>query len=188
MRFEPTRGIRNRKLKCAFLRKQVGCARYDLDCLRCGQARIGLLVELDHPVIEAADNQQCRCGHATQAQYPRGQAGLRGRQQRQYASRVAPLRPGLLPLPCSPRTSQAEEASAGSLSIQWTTSTSRPASSGISKTLERSRSSSGVSRSNNRVAIPRAFKALAAAILRGLNRLEPLPWANTTSALAEAGK
>ena len=63
MRLEPVGSIRNRQLKSAFLRKQVGCTGYDLDRLRCGQARKGLLVEFDHAVIKAADDQQSRCGH-----------------------------------------------------------------------------------------------------------------------------
>jgi protein required for attachment to host cells len=50
--------------------------------------------------------------------------------------------------------------------------------------LARLASSVGVRRSNNSVAIPRAFKALATARFRGLRRLEPLPCAKVTSAWA----
>ena len=70
----------------------------------------------------------------------------------------------------------------GCPSSQLTTSTSRTASSGMSETLARSASSSGVRRSNNSVAMPRAFNPPATALFRGLSRLEPLPCAKATSA------
>ena len=50
----------------------------------------------------------------------------------------------------------------------------------MSKTLARLRSSSGVSRSNSRVASPARFNTSATYRLRGLWRLLPLPCANTT--------
>ena len=63
MRLEPSRGMLNHDIERAGLRKQMGCARHDLDRLRRLQARKGLLVEFDHAVIEAADNQQGRRAH-----------------------------------------------------------------------------------------------------------------------------
>ena len=59
------------------------------------------------------------------------------------------------------------------------TPTRRSASREISKTLARLASSPGVSRSNSKVAKPLWFKAWATVILRGLRRLDPLPWAKT---------
>ena len=167
----------------------MGCARHDLDRLRCLQARKGLLVEFDDAVSRVRRRSAESVRSQRRARHPRDRAGRRATPQRQCASRAAPQRPALPPLRCSLRTDQAAGGRVlAAVSIQWTTSTSRSASSGISKTLERSCSSSGVSRSNSKVAIPCVFSALATAILRGLNRLEPLPWANTTSALAEAGR
>ena len=54
----------------------------------------------------------------------------------------------------------------------------------MSNTFARSVSSSGVKRSNNRVAMPRTFNALATDLLRGLSRLDPLPCTKITSACA----
>src|SRR5262249_6040447 len=48
-------------------------------------------------------------------------------------------------------------------------------------------SSSSVSRSNSNVPSPCAFSPSATAMLRGLNRLEPLPCANATKAAAFSG-
>jgi hypothetical protein len=44
------------------------------------------------------------------------------------------------------------------------------------KTFARWTSSSALSRSNSNVAMPCSFNASATAVLRGLKRLEPLPW------------
>jgi len=57
----------------------------------------------------------------------------------------------------------------------------------MSNTFARSDSSLEVRRSNRRVANPCEFNAFATAVLRGLKRLEPLPWANTTMAHASSG-
>ena len=53
----------NHRIERAGLREQVGCAGYDLERLRCLQARKGLFVEFNHFEIEAADNKQGRRGH-----------------------------------------------------------------------------------------------------------------------------
>ena len=57
----------------------------------------------------------------------------------------------------------------------------------MSKTLARSRSSAGVSRSKSRVPRPRRFKDSATRRLRGLWRLLPLPWAKITRPPAARG-
>ncbi|MCT4371084.1 hypothetical protein CLG85_012470 [Yangia mangrovi] len=57
----------------------------------------------------------------------------------------------------------------------------------MSKTLRRSCASCGVSRSKSNVAKPRAINASATARLRGLSRLDPLPWAKMTSPRGSAG-
>ena len=57
----------------------------------------------------------------------------------------------------------------------------------MSKTFARSLSSSVVKRSNSKVAMPLSLSASATILLRGLNRLEPLPCAKATSAKAPCG-
>jgi hypothetical protein len=57
----------------------------------------------------------------------------------------------------------------------------------MSNTCARVRASSGVSRSNSRVASPPAFSERATETLRGLSRLLPLPWANSTIPVAPGG-
>jgi hypothetical protein len=44
----------------ARLRKQMTCARNDLQRLGTGQAKESLLIELDNAMIGAANDQQCR--------------------------------------------------------------------------------------------------------------------------------
>ena len=58
----------------------------------------------------------------------------------------------------------------------------------MSKTLARSRSSPPVSRSKSSVAKPVSLSASATCRLRGLSRLEPLPWAKTTRPAAGSGR
>ena len=57
---------------------------------------------------------------------------------------------------------------------------SRPASSPMSNTFARSRSSSAVSRSNSSVPSPAVARTSATKRLRGLLPLLPLPWAKST--------
>ena len=57
----------------------------------------------------------------------------------------------------------------------------------MSKTLARSRASSSVSRSKRSVARPASFRTSATRALRGLERLLPLPCANTTIPSPSAG-
>ncbi|CPA90458.1 Uncharacterised protein [Mycobacterium tuberculosis] len=75
----------------------------------------------------------------------------------------------------------------GWVANQPVTSMSREASSSMSKTLARLRSSSGVSKSNNSVANPAPVKTSATYRLRILCRLLPLPCAKTTIPLGFSG-
>ena len=87
----------------------------------------------------------------------------------------------------APKKPTGSDAVSGWLASQPVTSTSRPANNSMSKTLARSRSSAGVSRSNSRVASPALFNTSATYRLRGLCLLLPLPCANTTIPVACSG-
>ncbi len=57
----------------------------------------------------------------------------------------------------------------------------------MSKTLARSAASLSLRRSKSRVPSPRSRSDAATRAFRGLRRLLPLPWANTTTASAPSG-
>src|ERR1700722_7214457 len=117
-------------------------------------------VQFQHHGVAAPHDQQCRRDHVGQ----RLARQIGPSPTRHHSCHLHPGIGGRDPGPTQP-----------------VTSTSRRASSSMSKTLARLRSSAGVSKSNTKVARPARLRTSATYRLRGPCLLLPLPWANTTT-------
>ena len=187
-----SRARARRRLERARLLEQVGRAGHDDQFLLAAQQCAASAVHPDHRHVVAAHDQQRRRPHLRQCI-----AREVGPSAARYdgADRVRSLGGGHQRRGRTGARAEQADGEPGDACLRRSQSvapTSRSASRSMSKRSWRVRSStassSGVSRSTSSVASPAWFSVRATWRLRGLRRLLPLPWANSTRPAASAGR